>query len=71
MVKIKTVSRLTALFGAILPFKDKTQIKTKLSIEKLSEIGLRRCTMFGQPHPNDDRKITLLLILHFEWDLQI
>ena len=37
----------------------------KLTIEKLSKSGLRRCTKFGQAHKNDELKITLSLILHF------
>ena len=34
------------------PFKDKTQIQKKLTIEKLSEGSLRKCTKFGQDHSN-------------------
>ena len=63
--------RLTALFGAILPFKDKTGKFKTFTIEKLSKIGLRRCTKFGQANLNDGGKITLSLVLHFIWDFQI
>ena len=31
----------------------------KLTIEKLSKSGLGRCTKFGRPHSNHERKITL------------
>ena len=43
----------------------------KLAIKKLSKSGLRRCTKFGQANSNNERKITLSLILHFIWDFQI
>ena len=49
-------SWLTALFGVILPFKDKTQIQKKLTIEKLSKSSLGRCTKFGQASSNDEQK---------------
>ena len=44
---------------------------SKLAIEKLSKRGLRRCTKFGRARSNNERKITLLLILHFIWDFRI
>ena len=43
----------------------------KLMIKKLSKSGLRRFIKFGQAHSNNERKITLLLNLHFIWDFQI
>ena len=43
----------------------------RLTIEKLSKSGLRRCAKVGQAHSNDERKITPSLILHFIWDFQI
>ena len=42
-----------------------------LTNEKLSKSDLRRCTKFGQPHSNDERKIILSLILYFMWDFRI
>ena len=59
-----------AVFGVILAFKGKHKFK-KLTIEKLSESSLRRCTKFGQVHSNDERKRTLSLILHFILDFWI
>ena len=32
----------------------------RLTIEKLSKSGLRRCTKFGQPHSNNERKIAFV-----------
>ena len=66
-----TISWLTALFGVAFPFKDKRQIKKKLMIRTLSKSGLRRCTKFGQANSNDERKITLSLILYFIWGFRI
>ena len=43
----------------------------KLTIKKLSKSGLRRFIKFGQPHSDDERKITLSLNLHFIWDFRI
>ena len=54
-----------------LPIERQNTNSKKLTIEKLSESGLRRCAKFGQAHSNDKRKITLLLILHFILDFQI
>ena len=53
------------------PIQRQNTNSKRLMIEKLSKSGLRRCTNFGQPHSNNEQKITLLLILHFIWDLQI
>ena len=43
----------------------------KLTIKKLTKSGLGRCTKFGQANSNDERKITLSLILHFIWDFRV
>ena len=43
----------------------------KLTLEKLSKSGPRRCTKFCQAHSDNERKIKLLLILHFIWDFRI
>ena len=43
------------LFGVIFLIKDKTQTQN-LTIEKLPEGGLRKCTKFGQAELNDERK---------------
>ena len=42
----------------ILPIQDNRNSK-KLTIEKLSESGLRGCRKFGQALSNDERKIRL------------
>ena len=55
----------SAVWGNPLPFKKQNTNSKELTIEKLSKSGLRRCTKFGQAHSNDERKITLSLILHF------
>ena len=49
----------------------KKRIKKKLTTEKLSKSGLRRCKKFGHAHSNDERKMTLSLILHFILDFRI
>ena len=53
--------------------KTKSKFKKKLMTEKLSKSGLRRCKKFGHAHSdeNDERKITLSLILHFILDFKI
>ena len=56
--------------GSFSHSKTKHKFK-KLTIKKLSESGLGRCTKFGQANSNDERKITLSLILHFIWDFRI
>ena len=53
------------------PIQRQNTNSKKLMIEKLPKSSLRRCTKFGQPHSNDERKITLLLILHFIEDCWI
>ena len=53
------------------PIQRQNTNSKKLTIEKLSKSGLRRCTKFSQAHSNDVGKITLLWILHFIWDFQI
>ena len=60
-------SKQAVLFGIILPFKDITQIQKKVTIEKLSKSGLRRCTKFGEASSNDEQKNNTRksLILHF------
>ena len=60
----------SAVWGRFPVQRQKTNSK-KLTIKKLSKSGLRRCTKFGQANSNDERKITLLLILHFIWDFRI
>ena len=54
-----------------LPIQRQNTNSKKLTIEKLSKSGLRRCAKFGRAHSNDERKITLWLILHFIWDFRI
>ena len=49
------------------PIQRKNTNSKKLTIEKLSKSGLRRCAKFGQAHSNNERKTTLSLILHFIW----
>ena len=63
--RLPSLSWLTALFGVILPFKDKNINSKKLMIDKLSESSLKRCTKFGQARSNNERKITLSLIFAF------
>ena len=53
------------------PIQRQNRNSKKLTIEKLSKSGLRRSTKFRQTHSNDERKITLSLILHFIWDFRI
>ena len=53
------------------PIQGQNTTSKKLMIKKLSESGLGRCTKFGQANSNDERKITLSLILHFIWDFRI
>ena len=60
----------SAVWGRSPIQRQKTNSK-ELTIKKLSESGLGRCTKFGQANSNDERKITLLLILHFIWDFRI
>ena len=60
-----------AVWGDLPKSKTKHNNK-KLTIEKLSQSGLRRWyTKFGQAHSNNERKITFSLILHFILDLWI
>ena len=54
----------SAVWGHFPIQRQNTNSKT-LTIEKLSRRGLRRYTKFGQAHLNEERKITLWLILHF------
>ena len=49
------------------PIQRQNRNSNKLTIENLSKSGLGRCTKFGQANSNDERKITLSLILHFIW----
>ena len=42
-----------------LPIPRQNTNSKKLTIKKLSKSGLRRFIKFGQPHSNDERKITL------------
>ena len=60
----------SAVWG-YLPVQRQNTNSKKLTIEKLSKSGLRRFIKFGQPHSNDERKIILLLNLHFTLDLRI
>ena len=60
----------SAVWGHSPIRRQNTNSKT-LMIEKMSKSGLRRCTKFGQAHSNDERKITLPLILHFILDFWI
>ena len=53
------------------PIQRKNTNSKKLTIEKLSESGLRRCKKFGEARSSNERKITLSLILHFIWDFWI
>ena len=53
------------------PIQRQNTNSKKLTIKKLSKSGLGRCTKFGQVNSNDERKITLSLILHFIWDFRI
>ena len=53
------------------PIQTQNTNSNKVTIEKLSKSGLRRCTKFGQTHLNDEQKITLSLILHFILDFRI
>ena len=53
------------------PIQRQNTNSKRLTVEKLSNSGLRRCTKFGQLYSNDERKVTLSLILHFIWDLRI
>ena len=62
---------LTALFGGHSPTQRQNTNSKKLTIENLSKSGLQRYTKFGQANSNDERKITLSLILHFIWDFRI
>ena len=54
-----------------LPIQRQNTNSKKLTIEKLCKNGLRKCTKFGQVHSNNERKITLSLILHFILDFRI
>ena len=57
-----------------LPIQRQNKNSEKLTIEKLSKSGLRRCTkfgQFGQAHSKDERKIALSFILHFLLDFRI
>ena len=54
-----------------LPIRRQNTNSRKLTIKKLSKSGLRRFIKFGQAHLNDERKITLLLNLHFIRDFWI
>ena len=49
------------------PIQRQNTNSKKLTIKKLSKSGLRRCTKFAQANSNDERKITLSLILPFTW----
>ena len=60
----------SAVWGHLPNQRQNTNSK-KLTIEKLSKSGLKRCTKFGQAHSNDERKMTLSLILHFILDFWI
>ena len=60
----------SAVWGHLPIRRQKTNSK-KLTIKKLSKSGLRRFITFGPAHSNDERKITLSLILHFIWDFRI
>ena len=53
------------------PIQRQNTNSKKLTIEKLSESGLSRCTKFGQANSNNEGEITLSLILHFIWDFRI
>ena len=53
------------------PIQRQNTNSKKLMIKKLSKSGLGRCAKFGQANSNDERKITLSLILHFIWDFLI
>ena len=53
------------------PIQRQNTNSKELTNEKLSERSLRRCTNFGQAHPNDEQKIRLSLILHFILDFRI
>ena len=53
------------------PIQKQNTNSKKLTIKKLSKSGLRRFIKFDQAHSNDERKITLSLILHFIWDFRI
>ena len=59
------------LFGGHPPIQRHNTNQKKLTIEKLSKSGLRRCTKFGQAYSNNEQKITLSLILHFILDFRI
>ena len=60
----------SAVWGNSPIQRQNTNSKT-LTIKKLSKSGLERCAKFGQANSNDERKITLSLILHFIWDFRI
>ena len=53
------------------PIQRQNTDSKKLTIEKLSKSGLRRCAKFRRAHSNNGRKITLSLILRFIWDFWI
>ena len=53
------------------PIQRQNTNSKKLTIEKLCKSGLRKCTKFGQPHSNHERKIKHSLTLHFSWDFLI
>ena len=60
----------SAVWGHSPIQRQNTNLK-KLTIKKLSKSGLGRYTKFGQANSNDERKITLSLVLHFIWDFRI
>ena len=53
------------------PIQRQNTNSKKLTIKKLSKSGLGRCMKFDEANSNDERKITLSLILHFIWDFRI
>ena len=56
--------------GSFSHSKTKHKFK-KVDDKKLSKGGLGRCTKLGQANSNNERKITLSLIMHFIWDFLI
>ena len=53
------------------PIQRQNTSSKKLTTEKVSKNGRRRCTKLGQTHWNDERKILLQLILNFILDFRI
>ena len=53
------------------PIQRQNTSSKKLTTEKLSKSGRRRCTKLGQTYWNDKRKIILQLILNFILDFRI